>query len=221
MGISFLPKVDVCDLERQFLDDSGNLKIVPSGVYSTVNYDHLRLFCHKYGFYCLPTTELIGWLILNMSIGKTIEIGAGNGAVGRALGIPITDSCAQQNPEVASFYKSLGQPVTHYPRDIIKVDALTAIRSFRPEVVVACWVTHKYNPNEAWREGSKWGIEERLVLKKIKKYILIGHEKIHNNKPIMDLPHETFYYPWLWSRAEDAAGNRIYVWTKEQYAAIL
>jgi hypothetical protein len=212
--IEILPNVDTSELDAALLDERGYLKIVPSSIYLQFDPVYTRLWCHKHGFYCLPTTELIEWLRQNIVPHKTIEIGAGNGAVGRALGIPITDSCFMEKPEVAEHYKLMGQPVTTYAPDIIKADALAAISGFKPSVVIACWVTHKYLPTEAWREGNKWGIEERIILNKVKKYILVGNTTVHDKKPIMDIEHEELYFPWLLSRLQNQENNRIYIWHK-------
>lgn len=210
--LSFISKCDISDIEKELFDSNGLLNILPSSYYASIEFNKLQFFCYTHSIYCLPTTELIDWLKPHVVPDKTIEIGAGVGAVGRALGIPITDSRYFEHREIKQYYSLMGQPVTKYPSDVIKADAIAAVQGFKPDVVIGCWITHKYNPNEHWREGNKWGVDEGLMLKKIKRYIMVGNEYVHGLKPIGDLPHEVFSFPWLWSRSEFQNLNRIYVW---------
>lgn len=210
--IEILPNIDTSDLDKEMFDEKGHLCILPSAAYQSFDPIKLRLWCHNNGIYCLPSMELIEWLKKEIEGHKTIEVGAGNGAVGRALGIPITDACLMDKKEIAKHYKMTGQPVTKYPSDIIRCDALAAVRSFKPDCIIGCWITHKYNPAEAWREGNKYGIDERILIKKVKKYIMVGNLHTHCDKPIFDSPHDKFSFPWLWSRSHDQSLNRIFVW---------
>ena len=105
-----------------------------------------------------------------------------------------------------------GQPITHYPNDIIELDAVNAVDKYKPEIVIGCWVTHLYNEAEHWRGGNMFGINEEYILSKVKKYIVIGHEDVHSKKPILDRNYKTFKFPWLYSRSLNTTGNLIYVW---------
>lgn len=213
-NFSILRKADISYLDSVLFDQNGNLRILFASEYAAIKHDHLRLWCHARGIYGLPTIELLTWLKMFVIPEKTIEIGAGNGAIGRTLGIPITDSCLMRNQKVAAYYEAMGQPITTYPDDIIKLDAVVAVKSFKPDVVIGCWVTHKFKPGERWRGGNKWGIDEEQIINRVKTYIVIGHADIHRDKPIMDSPHKTFAFPWLWSRGEDHGKDRIFVWQR-------
>lgn len=70
--------------------------------------------------------------------------------------------------------------------------------------------------SEHWREGNKWGVDELALIKKIKKYIMVGNLYTHCHKPILELPHEEFSFPWLWSRSSLHDQNRIFVWHHEE-----
>jgi hypothetical protein len=84
MSVIILNKnTDISRLEKDLLDDKNILKVVPAEYFAQVPQETLAIFCHKYGFYTLPTTELIEWLKPHVVPDKTIEIGAGVGAIGR------------------------------------------------------------------------------------------------------------------------------------------
>jgi hypothetical protein len=210
-----LPKKDVGYLSDQLLDDRGLLKVMSAEFYSSVLHDDLKIFCHLHGVYTLPTIELIAWLRTHVVPGKTIEIGAGVGTVGRELGVPITDSCyMRNNPEVRSYYALMGQPITEYHEDIVELDAVDAVNKYQPEVVIGCWITHKFDESAPEREGNMFGVDEEYILKRVKKYIMVGNRTVHDLKPILKKPHKEYQFDWLYSRAANPKENVIYVWER-------
>jgi hypothetical protein len=205
--------IDVSYLREELFDERKHLIVKPASFYKNIPQDHLSMFCHFHGIYCLPTIELINWLQNHVIVDKTIEIGAGIGTIGRTLGIPITDSCyMKSNPTVATFYKMMGQPITEYPNDVIELDSTEAIKKYKPEVVIGSWITHKFNEKEAWREGNQFGVDENFILANVKKYIMIGNQKVHEKKPIFSIPYKTFSYDWLYSRSVTPELNAIFLW---------
>jgi len=80
------------DYLNNILLENGNLKVVDSSVYDNIPPNHIQLFCLKNGIYQLPTTELINWVKDKIDGRKTIEIGSGNGAFAKGMGIIATDS---------------------------------------------------------------------------------------------------------------------------------
>jgi len=213
--LQIIDKIDTSYLNSHLLDNKNHLLVKPASFYQNIPQNHLVLWCHVHGVYCLPTEELIDWLRGHLEIDRTIEIGAGIGTIGRSLNIPITDSCyMRNNQEVIFYYKIMQQPITEYPSDIIEMDAIAAIQHYKPNVVIGSWITHKYNEEEPLREGNMFGIDENFILKNVKKYIMIGNQKVHSKKPILDLPHKTFKFPWLFSRSVNSEFNEIYMWEK-------
>lgn len=213
MPIHFLQDIDVSYLCPMLLEN-GLLKVVSSSVYKTIPGDHLAVFGHHKGFYCFPTIELADWLKQEIDLTTTIEIGAGNGALARYLKIPATDSKYMENPEIKLFYTMTGQPVTIYPEDIIKLDAIAAVSTYKPKAVIGCWVTHKYREEEHERGGNMFGVDEDTILSNVDKYIVIGNELVHSKKKILELPHKEYKFPWLFSRSMNQSKNIIYVWEK-------
>ena len=102
----------------------------------------------KQGHLVLPTVELIDQLqeLLKDSI-RSIEIGAGAGNLGRFLNIPMTDAMIQGKPEIAAYYKMIGQPTINYPQEVDHLEAMDAVRRYHPWTVVASWVTQLYKTN--------------------------------------------------------------------------
>lgn len=214
MGLSILQKADISYLENILLDEQGHLKVVPYEQLKDVPQEHLSVFCVQHGFYCIPTQELIDFL--SEEIGdlkeQTIEIGAGNGVLCRELGIKGTDSFMQLNPEIKAHYENLKQAIVPYGNHLERLDALEAVRKYRPKIVLAAWFTHKYNQKQHWRGGNMYGVDEKKILDKVTKYIHIGNETVHNKKPILELPHKVIQADWLLSRSVSRDKNVIYIW---------
>ena len=212
--INILPNIDTSHLDKELIDDFGRIIVKPASFYQNIPQDHLSIWAHFHGVYCLPTTELIDWLSQYIIPNQTIEIGAGVGTIGRALNIPITDSCyMRNNKQVAEYYKLMQQPITNYPTDIIEMNAISAINHYKPKVVIGSWITHRYDMTQHWRGGNEYGIDEQFVLDNVEKYIMIGNEIIHSKKPILELPHKVFKFDWLFSRSQvKPKADVIYVW---------
>lgn len=171
----------------------------------------LRLFMHQKGIYCLPTEELIDFLKEEIGDNTAIEIGAGTGAIGKALQIPTTDNRMQEWEEIKIVYSMTGQPAIEYPDHIEKLEALEAVNKYKPDVVVGAYITNKFI--EEKKIGNYWGVDEPTLLTKVKKYIHIGDLNTHAYKPLMDIRHVTYYKyqaPWLITRGKNPF---IGIWT--------
>jgi hypothetical protein len=207
-----------------FCLDNGVLQVVHADFYRQFDQEQLSVFGHRHAAYVLPTWELItklDELIKEVSPSRSaIEIGAGNGLLGMALGIPCTDNRMQERPEIIDIYATTGQPTITYGENVQKLDALEAVKHWRPEVVVAAWVTHLYNPNESHRGGNMFGVDEVLLLSKIKRYIFVGNVGPHHLKPLFDQCQKftTIEPLGLFSRARNPDSNVIWVWDNPDYA---
>lgn len=205
MKYSILDKTDISDLENIALDD-GKLTIQPASFYEKFSQEQLSYFCSKHAFYQLPTVELMDWLhsqIKNFH-SDTIEIGAGNGAIGRSLGIRMYDNFMQELPEIRAVYNALQQTTINYGDDVNRMDANEAIEIHKPVCVIASWVTQRLE--------NVYGPQENKILEKVDKYIHIGNEGTHYKKLILKQPHEEYGFPWLFSRSMNKKANVIYIW---------
>jgi len=210
-----LPNADVSYLDEILLDEKDMLRVLPYSVYTKLDLAHIQAWAGKNGVYTFPTTELIDWIHHRIAGRKAIEICAGNGAIGRALKIVTTDSYNQCLPEMKAYYKALGQECTDPPSDVYQFEAMEAVDTLKPKVVVASYATQKYLPGD---EGpptigsSVYGVDELAMLPLIQTYIFIGSDMSHGDKRILKFPHETHRFPWIVTRGLHPEQNFIKVW---------
>lgn len=205
------------DLNDRLLLPNGRIRLLPSSEYLSIPRDHLRVWCHTTARYLIPTVELIEWLKIEIGDLKAIEIGSGNGDLGYHLGIPETDNYCQTRPEVMYYYMITGQIPTSPCKEVLRLDAIDAIRRFRPDVVIGAWITRKFIPGkdiEGVSEANQYGPKEEDILKKCRKYIHIGNWNVHSRKTLLSKPYEEHSFPWIISRAIDPAKDMILVWDK-------
>lgn len=203
----------VARLDEQLVHFDGTLRVLPAKELVDVPWVTLRYWCHVRGVYGLPTTELVDYVRSIIGTRAAIEIGAGNGVLGRALNIPRTDSRLQEQPRIAKAYAAAGQPAVQYGRDVEKLDALSAVQKYGPDVVVGSWITQRWRPGDG--VGNQFGVDEDALLEQVDCYILQGSLTAHNpeNKRIRSRPHRVVRAPWVLGRA--APGNNVlFVWGK-------
>jgi len=201
---------DITALEREAWD--GKLVVKDADFYRQFTQTQLSMFAHKYACYGLPTTELVAWIKMEIGEAVAIEIGSGTGALGRALGIPMTDSKQQERRDIQAYYASIRQPVIQYPEDVEKLDYQEAILKYKPDVVIGSWITQKYREDHHELGGNVDGVEEEWVLANCKKYILVGHGKTHWGKPILIRDHQDHRTDFIFSRSMTPKENFIKVW---------
>lgn len=203
-------------MDEFLLDERGLPRALPSAYLESFGTYALRLWAHVRGVYQFPTTELIEWLREEIGGESAIEIAAGTGSIGRALGIRITDSRMQENNPVAvAYYRAAGQPTIKYPDDVEAHEAWDAVRRFKPHTVIGAWVTQLYREGD--RGGNMFGVNEERILDRVQRYILIGNLGVHRDqegKRILARPHRELTFPWLVSRAARPELDRIFVWEK-------
>lgn len=217
MRFKELPKgVDTTYLDKVFFDREGKFVAHPASDVQRYDRDHIQLWCHVKGRYNVPTVEQIDRLKSLIGDRKTIEIGAGMGDLGPLLGIPMTDSHIQTTPEMRLYYASLRQPIIEPPPSVEKLDAIEAIKKYKPSVVVAAWVTQLFQDgdSEAKIGSSIVGVDEAWVLEHCETYIFVGNEDVHKDKRIFRREHRTIQSSTLVSRAFDQSKNAIWVWGK-------
>jgi len=207
----------ISDLSSRWLDQDGHIKLLPAIEFQSVPLDHLRLWCHSTARYGIPTLELVQWLKNRIGTLKALEIGAGNADLGYHLGITMTDSYVQRKAEVKLLYELTGQVPTQPLPEVLKLHAMDAIKKFKPQVVIASWITRKFiqgKDTEGVSEASIYGPIEEKILENCQCYIHIGNYNIHRGKTILNRRHSGFTFPWLVSRAKDQQQNVIHVWER-------
>ena len=115
-------------------------------------------------------------------------------------------------------YRALGQPTVPYGDHVEKLDAAAALATYRPQVVIACWVTHRFEAHRPEAGGSVTGVDEAAIIAACEEYIVIGNERVHAGKPIWSLPHEKLTPPWLYSRAVNGSADFVAIWRQDRSA---
>jgi len=208
---------DYTYLNNIFLENN-ELKIHSINIIKQFPYNDIMQFCLSRGIHCLPTLELIDFLndkIGMQRLGKiAIEIGAGHGAIAKALNIIGTDSFQQNDLNVKAFYAKSKQPTVKYGSRIHKLDAITAIDTFRPSTVIGAFITHKYNKEHCLTEGNMHGVEEEKIIEQGIKYIFIGNKSTHKTKYICKkYPNfKTYQFDWLFAKVKNQTDNVIWIW---------
>ena len=209
---SMLDPRGVRDLRPDALDPKGRLKVLPAAFWAQTTVMERALFGANTGLYSFPTEELVARLGELIGGRKAIEIGAGPGVLAEALGIPATDSFQQHEPQYRRLYEGQGLVIVPYGPAVVKMSAHQAIRAYEPQVVVACWVTHKFDPKQSHRKGNEVGVDELDVLEHCDTYLFVGNEGVHADKPLWEKSRHAFEFPpYVFSRA--ANGGRDFIAT--------
>lgn len=198
---------------RKTVMDGNEMKILPASVWESFTWNEVRLLLHETGTYVVPTEELIDYLDKLIGDVKAIEICAGNGFIGRELGIPVTDSYQQQDDTATKlYYKAFGQPAIRYPKDVIKLEANKAVDKFRPHTVLACYATHKWRYDTM--SGNDKGVDFQRLMRRIRRLILVGNTEVHKDNPLMSVPHKEVMLQGLITRSAYPETNRIFIWER-------
>jgi hypothetical protein len=207
------------DLAPAVMEAEGGPRVLPASFYATTTLNERLMLCVKQALYGLPTEELVAWLARYIAGRSAIEIGAGTGALSRALramGVNIrgVDNFLQDRPEVRQFYASIQQPTIRYGQDVEQFDALDVVKALQPKVVIASWFTHKYDPNNQAAGGNEHGVDEAEIVANCDAYVFIGNTGVHAQKPIWKLPHAKIEPEWLFSRGRTGR-DFIAVWRRD------
>jgi hypothetical protein len=209
------PNIDIRFLQEN-LWKNDELQVLPYSFFTEnkITQQQISMFCLRYGVYNVPTVELCEWIRGKIGGRTSLEIGAGNGALGRYLKIPSTDSFLQSGNMVSQYYELIKQPPVQYGKNVEKITANRAVERYKPQVVIAAWLTQSFKPGEEWRGGSIFGTDEGVIIKNVEMYLHIGHLNTHGNKRVLDRGHTVERYPWVLSRSLDAGNNAIFIWEK-------
>jgi len=210
MNVSFIENHDVTHLNTLLLDDKGFCRVLPARVVNEIDRNSFRLWCGQNAIYLYPTQELIAYLTDFIAGRSAIEVGAGNGHLGNALGIPMTDSGMQTRPDIIAQYQAMGQACTCPPEKVEIIDAVDAVHKYHPQVVVASWLTHKWEPGMS--TGNMYGPDESKIIEMVENYVHIGNDSIHWEKPTWSQPHLKSYHSWIVSRAGAKEQDHIAIW---------
>lgn len=196
------------------LPGSHHLVVPTAAELRAIPPDDLQAWCHSHARYGLVTQELVHWLRHMIAGRNAIEIAAGMGDLGFAVGIPMTDSAVQTTPVVRLYYSLHGVLTIDPPKDVERLEASEAVAKYKPEVVVASWATQLYKEGDV--DGSVFGVDEERLITEVDTYIHIGNLRVHREKRILATTHDVYEFPWLCSSALYPQLNRIWVWNRRR-----
>lgn len=211
--------LNVAKITAKAIADNGDLNVLPSEFYKQFTQEDISTFCTREGYYSLPTEELIEFL--KNEIGteeKVIEIAAGNGVYGRELGIVSTDSYLQKlNPQVKLAYEQTQQTIVPYGNDVKPLEAMEAVRKYKPRIIVVAWGTHKFDRKKPLEKGNQYGIEYEKIMayQSVEKIILIGDLEIHKFNPVHKKATRIIQEDWIVSRSTQNK-NAIIIYEKNK-----
>lgn len=212
------------ELSRRLTEDTDLGMMIHPLPYAEIADDTeatLNFVMQALGLYTFPTQELIDFLHSEIDDDpelephSTIEICSGMGWIGRSLGIPTTDSRLQEREDIRQSYLKMGAMPIQYPKDIEPLDALSAIRKYEPEYVIASYCTHLYGTGSL-KSGNAFGVDTRWVVQHCSRFYHIGNDDIHRRDPIMKRAHRRLSFDWLVTRG-NSEHARIYVWENRNY----
>lgn len=178
-----------------------------------------RVWAHRNSVYQFVTIEMIQALKTLIGGRTAIEICGGNGALGRELGIPSTDSYIHTEPKGIDYAFSRGERPVVPGADVMRMEANEAVSYGKPKVVIGAFVPQQYQhiygncPNP----GPLFGVDEELLLRKVETYILLGNLEVDHDRRIFSIPHKTYRPPWQVTRYENQSQNYMWVWDKRDF----
>lgn len=198
-------------LEGMALDENKRQQVRRAEFYSRFSLAARGSLCVRNGIYGLVTLELVEFIREHIAGRTAIEIGAGDGVLAQALGIPAIDNRMQEWPHVRAHYDELQQAPVRYGPNIKCMEGLEAVLHYRPQVVIGNWLTHLYRPKRHDAGGNMYAPDERAILKRVETFILIGNTCAHRGNSLLGKPHKHYAEPWMYSRAVRGT-NFVKVW---------
>jgi hypothetical protein len=197
-----------------FAFDGDRFRVMSAQAWHGTTQAERGMLCTKHAMYCLPTTELVERLQQIIGGRSAIEIGAGNGVLAQALDIHATDNHMQDIPRYRDAYTMLQQPTVRYGARVENLDAHAAVQRYTPQVVIAAWVTHRYDPARHEAGGNEIGVDEDAIIDSVETYVMVGHTHVHRHKSIWSRPHEIEFPLYVLSRAMSGGKNFIATWNR-------
>src|SRR5580700_2439597 len=105
--VSVILTKNIKDIASEVLDENKKIKLLPSQVWKSFDWNDFRIFCHNYARYGIHTTEQQLCLHRLIDGRETIEIGSGAGDLGYHMRILMTDSKQQDNPDIKLMYDAM------------------------------------------------------------------------------------------------------------------
>ena len=217
-----LPHAELRPIDDALMDGN-QMRLLPASKLREFTQDELAVWAHIRSRYGLVTKELVEFLRSNVLgrdpfdyQGIALEIGSGMGDLAFHLELRATDSAIQTSAEMRLYYEALRQPIIDPPAWVERLDAVEAVKKYKPKIVIASWCTQLFREGDTEKKigSSIHGIDEEWLLERVDVYVHIGNDSPHGTKRINRRKHEVIREPWLVSRAADQSLNCIRIWRK-------
>lgn len=198
-------------------------KILPANEILKLGDMNRQLLMTMLGLYVWPTVELYEFFNKNIQNQTTVlELGAGNGVLGKKLGWNSTDNFSQSdkfNPrnekEKINHEIALMQLRTHniapvnYGDNVINIDAYDAVRKYNANTAVGLYIT------DVTQNEFTINLLDVFMNDNTETFYLVGNMETHYKKsPIFELKHEVIEIEGLVVRHQNNGLGRIFKWVK-------
>lgn len=212
-------------LSKLVKEENGKLfpRIVPAQEILKLGDFNRQILMTQLGLYVWPTQELVEFFKKNIN-DKTpvLELGAGNGVLGKTLGWNSTDNFSQSTQfnarnEIEKQYNAMAlmqlknnniAPV-NYGSNVINLNAHDAIREYKASAIVGLYLT------DITQNEFTINLVDALLYANTEMFYLVGNMDTHHNKsPIFEYKHEAIELEGLVVRHQKNELGRIFKWDK-------
>jgi hypothetical protein len=156
----------IYEMDQILLGEDGYLQILPEEVYEQFTQSELAHWAVSMGYWIYPTQELIDAITSIMEF-PGLEICAGTGILGRALGIKSIDLKLSKYKFYRDLFRNNNMAEPNYGPWVVEGEAGKTIKDDKPTTVVGSYVISRGG------ERAPWGINEDILLNCVKQVILI------------------------------------------------
>lgn len=206
--------VQVLRIDQQLRGEDGLLRLLPLAAYEVIPRPLLSYWAMLWGYWILPTVELVAWVREQLGDRPAVEVAAGAGVLGRALGIACIDWNTRRHfPEIALITRLAQQRDPARGAHVLDEEAWAAIVQRRPRAVVAAYpVQRVYEGDPAVFGGSRCGIEEWRIVRSVERYLVLGSAGAIGKRKISRLPHRRVRAPGLVTRCLYPEEEYAWIW---------
>lgn len=212
-------------LAKLVKEENGKLlpQIVPANEILKLGDHNRQVLMSQLGLYVWPTVELYNFFNKNIdSKTSVLELGAGNGVLGKTLGWNSTDNFSQSNQfnarnenerqynEIALMnLRSCNIAPVNYGDNVINIDAYDAVRKYKANTVLGLYLT------DVTQNEFTINLVDALMGENTETFYLVGNMDTHYKKsPIFELKHEIIELEGLVVRHRQNELGRIFKWDR-------